>query len=361
MDTVAFCNYLRDVRRLSPRTVEGYRRSLAELETFCQAEGLDPKRLTPQHARIFMGTLRQRGCGNSTIRHYVTAAKMFYHFRQTALNPFTDIRVPKPPRNLPRVLTQDEAARFVELPGSDPISIRNRAIVELLYSSGLRVGELVALNIQDINLRERFVYVLHGKGDKDRIVPLGRPAAAALKRYLRIRREDQALFTDKDGQRITARAVQMFVHKRAQALGLRATPHTLRHTFATHLLEGGMDLRCIQELLGHADISTTAIYTHVNGTHLLSGYKNHPRAKRSSEDDPIEHHYDEGVAENPALYQRAWRAAKRAGLKLNKSPLGGYRLTDQKGDGVAGSHYELSAEDVVSYCAQTPLRKGLIS
>jgi len=206
-----------------------------------------------------------------------------------ASNPAVDIRAPKAAKRLPGTLDVDQIAQLLQIPGDDALAVRDRAIIELFYSSGLRLAELVGLALTDIDLADRTVRVL-GKGAKTRIVPVGRKACEAIRAWLKERAtlaniDETALFVGRNGDRLKPRAIQLRVAQWARRAGLpaRVYPHLFRHSFATHLLESSKDLRGVQELLGHADISTTQVYTHLDFAHLARTYDaSHPRAKRKS-------------------------------------------------------------------------------
>jgi integrase/recombinase XerC len=203
-----------------------------------------------------------------------------------ARNPATDISAPQVPRKLPNTLDVDQMARLLQIQGDDPVTVRDRAMLELLYSSGLRLAELVNLNPEDVDLDDAMIRVT-GKGNKTRLIPVGRMARTAISQWLRIRLElvvgeEKALFIGVRGRRISPRTVQNRVHHWALKAGIpqRVYPHLFRHSFATHLMESSRDLRAVQELLGHADISTTQIYTHLDFQHLAQIYDEaHPRAR----------------------------------------------------------------------------------
>jgi integrase/recombinase XerC len=207
-----------------------------------------------------------------------------------AANPASDVPSPKLPGRLPKTLDVDQIARLLELEGDDPLVLRDRAVMELFYSSGLRLSELTGLDVADLDLAEGLVRVT-GKGGKERIVPVGRKAREALTQWLNARREilgeaaEEALFVSRLGRRLSTRSVQTRVREWARRLGMATGvhPHQLRHSFATHLLESSGDLRAVQELLGHANIGTTQIYTHLDFQHLARIYdKSHPRARKRS-------------------------------------------------------------------------------
>ncbi len=287
-----FLVHLRDQRRFSPRTLVAYRRDLAALMRFCEAIRItDWRALAPPQARAFVGMLRRRGSSGKTIRRCLSASRSLYRYLLdeglVSRNPFAGLPVPNTGKRLPRSLSVDQAARLLSLPGDGLLDLRDRALLELLYSSGLRLSELVALDLDSLDLASGLVRVT-GKGAKTRVVPVGRHARQALEAYLAVRPsltapEEPAVFVTHRGQRISPRAVQLRVGRRAreQGLGMPVHPHMLRHSFASHLLESSGDLRAVQELLGHSDISTTQVYTHLDFQHLAEVYDAaHPRARR---------------------------------------------------------------------------------
>ncbi|MGN6513375.1 MAG: tyrosine recombinase XerC [Lysobacteraceae bacterium] len=284
-----FLQYLAVERRASPNTLDGYRRDLAALVAWCTLQGLVVEAVTPEQLRAFVAAEHRRGLSPTSLQRRLSACRSFYrwllkHGRITA-SPATGVRAPKAPRKLPQVLDPDEAKALVEVPTDAPLGLRDRALLELFYSSGLRLSELCALRWRDLQLAEGLVTVL-GKGSKQRTVPVGSHARAALEAW---RGEqggaaDAPVFPGRNGA-ITPRAVQLRLRQLAQRQGLfkRVHPHLLRHSFASHVLESSGDLRGVQELLGHADIATTQIYTHLDFQHLAKVYDAaHPRAKRRS-------------------------------------------------------------------------------
>ena len=285
--------HLLQERGLSPRTAGSYGRDLADLARYRADRGLPGwDALDDEHVRGFAAWRHRNGASGPSIRRALSAIRAFYRFliREGAArrNPAVGVAAPKSPRRLPQTLDPDQVAGLLEAPsGNDPLAVRDRAILELFYSSGLRLAELVGLDLHRLNLEEGTVDVL-GKGRKQRIVPVGRLAREALGRWLEVRRglapaDEAALFVGRKGRRLGARAVEYVVKRRARGQGLGAVvhPHTLRHSFASHLLESSGDLRAVQELLGHADISTTQVYTHLDFQHLARVYDQaHPRAKR---------------------------------------------------------------------------------
>jgi integrase/recombinase XerC len=327
-----FRRYLSSERRLSAHTDKSYARDLAALVKFCDRLKLAYwSELDSQHLRSFAAHSHAGGLGPRSIQRRLSAVRSFYAFllRESQLeaqreaqrtahdarpragrrtgrgaapaaaasrdatritrNPALDVRAPKAARRLPHTLDADQMARLLQIPAGDALAARDRAIMELLYSSGLRLAELVGLDLASVDLRDRVVHVL-GKGSKARIVPVGRAAAQALREWLKerpalARQQQTALFVGRNGARLGARSVQLRVAywARRQGLGVHVHPHLFRHSFASHLLESSGELRGVQELLGHADISTTQIYTHLDFQHLARIYDaTHPRARRKA-------------------------------------------------------------------------------
>lgn len=284
-----FLEHLRHERRSSPLTIKHYGRDLTQLHDFCTRRGIsDWSDVTPEHASAYAATLHRQGLGPRSIQRALSAARALFRYllREglVAQNPFAGARAPKGPKRLPNTLSVDQMNRLLGFDGQDPVAVRDRAMLELIYSSGLRLSELVALNVDDVDLRDATARVT-GKGAKTRVVPVGRQAQAAIEAWLRVRSPgaERALFTGRAGRRISARSVQQRLRRWAlhQGIETRAHPHMLRHSFASHLLESSGDLRAVQELLGHADIATTQIYTHLDFQHLAKIYDQaHPRAKR---------------------------------------------------------------------------------
>jgi len=287
-----FLDHLRLERNLSAHTIKSYRRDLNCLIAYCEKRGLDSwSTLAPHHLRAFASRIHAQGLSPRSIQRRLSGVRSFMNYlvREDLLrqNPVVDISAPKVARNLPNTLDIEQMGRMLSIPGNDPISARDRAMLELLYSSGLRLAELVDLDPADVDLDDGVVRVT-GKGRKDRLIPVGRKAKTAIREWLRARpdlarTEERALFVGARGRRISPRSVQMRVRYWAKQAGIpqRVYPHLFRHSFATHLLESSGDLRGVQELLGHADISTTQIYTHLDFQHLAQIYdKAHPRARR---------------------------------------------------------------------------------
>jgi integrase/recombinase XerC len=301
-----FRRYMGTERRLSAHTDASYARDLAALVKYCDKSGIsDWARLDPQQVRAFAAHAHAAGLGPRSIQRRLSAVRSFYEFllrerpaelsrdarrgARVRANPAQGVRAPKSARRLPQTLDADQMARLLEIPRGDVLSTRDRALMELLYSSGLRLAELVGLDLASLDLKDRTVRVL-GKGRKSRIVPVGRAALKALRGWLQeraalARSDEAALFVGRNGRRLGARAVQLRVAfwARRQGLTVPVHPHLFRHSFASHLLESSGELRGVQELLGHADISTTQIYTHLDFQHLARIYDaTHPRARRKA-------------------------------------------------------------------------------
>ena len=287
-----FLGHLAKERRLSSHTADAYRRDVQALLRYCQENDLQQwSELDSQHIRSFAASCHRQGLGPRSIQRRLSAVRSFFKYlireNLCSKNPAQDVSAPKAPRRLPKTLDADQMTRLVEVSGDDPQVMRDRAMMELLYSSGLRLAELVSLQIHDIDLADRTVRVT-GKGNKTRIVPVGRHALAAVAAWLKKRShlaksDESALFVGARGKRISPRTVQARIRRWAtiQGIDARVSPHMFRHSFATHVLESSGDLRAVQELLGHANISTTQIYTHLDFQHLARIYdETHPRARK---------------------------------------------------------------------------------
>jgi integrase/recombinase XerC len=309
VDRVAqFRRYMTTERNLSAHTDSNYARDLTALIKFCDAHKIDDWSVVDtQHIRLFAAHSHSKGLAGRSIQRRLSAVRSFFEYlvketrvqelareRPTDLinvkrNPAVEVRAPKSSRRLPETLDADQMASLLEIPAGDSFVTRDRAIMELLYSSGLRLAELVDLDVDRLHLADRSVRVT-GKGRKERIVPVGTEALDALRKWLSERAgiakpTETALFVGRGGERLGRRAVQTRVAywARRQGVSLRVYPHLFRHSFASHLLESGGDLRGVQELLGHADIATTQIYTHLDFQHLARIYdKTHPRARRKA-------------------------------------------------------------------------------
>jgi integrase/recombinase XerD len=287
-----FMDFLSFERGLSPRTLSAYRRDLVGFLAFLEESGIaGPSAVAPEHLRAYTFALKDRGLAPTSIRRAQSALRTYFGFLIAegvlAEDPTERLEAPRTTRRLPDVLDRTDVVRLVEAPDPDsPVFWRDRAILEFLYATGVRVSELVALSLRDLNLEEGFAMVF-GKGSKERIVPVGQTARTVLERYLSGCRLELdrgqgkgMVFLNQRGAPLTRMTVWSIVRAAATRAGIhgKVSPHTLRHTFATHLLEGGADLASVQELLGHADISTTQIYTHVDREYLREIHRRfHPR------------------------------------------------------------------------------------
>jgi integrase/recombinase XerC len=289
-----FRAHLGSERRLSPHTGSNYARELAALVAWCDTQSIEDWRgLDSQHLRSFAARSQAGGLAPRSVQRRLSAVRSFlrYLVRERALpgNPALDVRAPKAARRLPGTLDVDQVGRLLEIPPEDALAIRDRALMELLYSSGLRLAELASLDLPDLDLRDHTVRVT-GKGSKTRILPVGRKAREALEAWLDERAGlaavgETAVFTGRNGRRLGHRAIQARVAywARRQGLPVHVHPHLFRHSFASHLLESSQDLRGVQELLGHADIATTQVYTHLDFQHLARIYDQaHPRARKKT-------------------------------------------------------------------------------
>lgn len=287
-----FVRHLEMERRLSPQTAKNYRRDLDALVAYCDSQSIPNwKAADNEHFRAFAASCYRNGLGARSIQRRLSACRTFYRYlmreKYVKKNPLNGVSAPKGKKRLPENLDADRMARLLDIPGDGVLVNRDRAILELLYSSGLRLSELTDLNMGDIDHNDGTVHVT-GKGNKDRIVPVGRKAIAALKRWGKSRGaiaavDEPALFVSNRGTRISPRSVQARVRHWAKRQGIDSNvyPHLFRHSFATHVLESSHDLRGVQELLGHANIATTQVYTHLDFQHLAQIYdQTHPRARK---------------------------------------------------------------------------------
>ncbi|HEX9207613.1 MAG TPA: tyrosine recombinase XerC [Steroidobacteraceae bacterium] len=287
---------LRNERQLSAHTASNYGRDLASLIDYCTTQGITSwEQVDAQHVRMFAAREHRQGLAPRSIQRRLSACRGLFRFllREGDLrrDPSGDVQAPKVRKRLPTPLDADSMARLLEFRSDDRLGIRDKAIMELLYSSGLRLAELLGLDLADLDLRDRTVRVL-GKGRKTRIVPVGRQAIQALQAWLAQRATvaavgEQAVFVGVNGSRLGPRIVQRRIARWARLQGLpeHVHPHMFRHSFASHLLESSQDLRAVQELLGHANISTTQVYTHLDFQHLARIYDAaHPRARRKKGD-----------------------------------------------------------------------------
>lgn len=288
-----FLKFIRIQRGDSPHTIRAYRRDLIEFFEFAKTK---PELVEPIAIRGFISERILKGNSKTTVARKLSTIRSFFSYLYSEgiikINPARTVSSPKIKRKLPNFLTVDDAFKLVESPSEDKFTIqRDKAILELLYSGGIRVSELCNLNLDDIDLKSGLIKV-KGKGKKERIVPIGQKAKEALKKYLAIRHllrikkklqaEESPLFINNRGKRISDRQVRRIVKKYASLVGIqdKIGPHTLRHTFASHLLMEGADLRVIQELLGHSSLSTTQIYTNIDLKHLIEVYdQSHPLTK----------------------------------------------------------------------------------
>ena len=287
----AFLRHLERERNASPHTIRAYGEDLAQFEAYLQRElGRVPRPGDVDHllVRGFLAELHQRGLRKSSSARKLAGLRSFFRYlcREGRLpaNPARALQTPRQDKRIPSVLDEAQVASLLDLPGEGTAAVRGRAILELLYGTGIRCAEAVALDVHELDLDARMVRVL-GKGRKERVVLFGRPAQRALGAWLaeraRLSPRSDALFLNARGARLSGRSVRALVARRVKQLALarRCSPHTLRHSFATHLLLRGADLRAIQELLGHASLSTTQRYTHVDTRHIIEVYKKaHPRA-----------------------------------------------------------------------------------
>lgn len=293
-----FITYLQDVRRLSPHTISNYTRDLLSLQHYCEKSNKDGiEALVEADIRAWASQLHRRGLAGGSIQRSLSATRSYYNFlgreKGELRNPATSVQAPRKPRKLPKTLDADQVDKYLEFDLDTALALRDSAMAELFYSSGLRLAELAAVNINDIDPQSKLLTVT-GKGRKTRTVPVGSVALQTIARWLEIRPPDAAemadpgaLFTSNRGHRISVRNIQARLKLQGRKSGMHQDvhPHMLRHSFASHMLESSGDLRAVQELLGHANISTTQIYTHLDFQHLAKVYDAaHPRAKRRKDD-----------------------------------------------------------------------------
>ena len=293
-----FLGYLELERGLSRNTLEAYRSDLEQYGAYLRTHELDPLRITPPELAGFVSSLAEgrdgrRAVAPATLQRKIACLRSFYrHLRREQLidhDPASELRAPRSRARLPQVLSRDEVGRLLDQPrGSGPVALRDRALLETMYACGLRASEAIGLELSDLDL-DAGILRARGKGSKERLVPVGSKAVASLRLYLdkaRPRlvgvRDERRVFVNQRGAGLSRQGLYKIVQRHAAAAGLdhRMSPHTLRHTFATHLLAGGCDLRSLQEMLGHADIATTQIYTHLSADRLRDVYFDaHPRAQ----------------------------------------------------------------------------------
>jgi len=296
---VRFLRYLKNERNASELTIKSYREDLTILNGYfidTMGRSPSPDSIAPVDLRGYVAALHEAGYAPTSISRRLASMRSFFKFAQREgladSNPAKPLRNPRRQRKLPHFLTGDEIGKLLAAPPqTQPMGLRDRAILETLYSAGLRVSELVGINLSDLDLEDGLVRV-RGKGRKERLAPLGSYAVKALQKWIgkRVPHESEddkkgAVFLNKFGKRLTTRSIGRMLEKylKITGLDLRTSPHTLRHSFATHLLNGGADIRSVQELLGHKSLVTTQIYTHVSTAGLKKAYeKAHPRAKRGA-------------------------------------------------------------------------------
>ena len=282
-----YLEYLKYERKLSNNTILSYSDNLKQFSAYFENKNL--LNLTEQDIRIFIASLNKT---EKTKAHYLTVLNSFYSFlcheNKIKINPCENIRQPKLPKKLPNYLTIEEVDKLLDVRLDSPLAYRNKTMLELLYSSGVRITELIELKLNNVDFTDEIIRVI-GKGSKERIIPLGDEALKYLKLYINQYRNlilktktSDYLFINNFGNKITRQGFFKIIKKECKAQGIdkNVSPHTLRHSFATHLLNNGADLRIIQELLGHSDISTTQIYTHISKEKIKQDYENHPRYKK---------------------------------------------------------------------------------
>lgn len=283
-------------RRLSVHTIKAYRRDIKKLFEFAEKRSLMLWQGLNNHSvRLFSASLNANGMHAKSIQRILSAGRGLSQYliqqRQLTTNPFDDVRAPKAEKRLPKTLSVDQVTALIEIDINDPLSYRDKAVMELFYSSGLRLAELCSLDLHDLNLPDKMLRVT-GKGNKTRDLHIGRQADKAIREWLMQRnslplKDYEAVFVSIHGNRISTRAIQQRVKYWAQRQGIEisVSPHMLRHSFASHMLESSGELRAVQELLGHSNISTTQIYTHLDFQHLAQVYDDaHPRARKSKKD-----------------------------------------------------------------------------
>ncbi|MCW8977079.1 MAG: tyrosine recombinase XerC [Sedimenticola sp.] len=291
-DLEAFCLYLRHERRLSHHTLTNYQRDLERVAEWCQKQPIDSwNNLTPQHTRAFIAQRHRQGISGKSLQRELSALRSLFRYLmregKADSNPVNGIRAPKSDKHLPDTLDADLLGNLLNAKPANALEQRDLAMMELLYSSGLRLAELVSIDLHDIDTSDATLEVV-GKGAKNRRVPVGSKALAAIAAWKQVRDnlakpDETALFVSQHGTRLQPRSIQQRLKQWALKQGVNRNlhPHLFRHSFASHLLESSSDLRAVQELLGHADISTTQIYTHLDFQHLAQVYDSaHPRARK---------------------------------------------------------------------------------
>ena len=291
-DLEAFYTYLESERRYSPHTLQAYRRDLDAFIAFSRQRKFDSwNQVDDLHVRAFVASQHRKGLSGTSLQRQLSSVRSLFNYlcrhHRADSNPAQGVPAPRAAKRLPETLSVDQLECLLAFPGDDALACRDRAVMELFYGCGLRLSELTGLDLADINWDQHSISVT-GKGRKQRHVPFGRKAEQALKQWLQHRSidaepEQRALFTSRNSRRISNSSVQQRLKKRAlqQGVGISLHPHMLRHSFASHMLESCNDLRAVQELLGHANLSTTQIYTHLDFQHLAGVYdKAHPRSRK---------------------------------------------------------------------------------
>jgi integrase/recombinase XerC len=288
----SYLRHLHIERRLSPLTCRHYRRDLEAFGRWCEQQGLLRwSEVDGEHVRAFSAACYRRGLGARSIQRQLSASRSFFRFlvrqKHVRANPVEGVRAPKAPKRLPGNLDADRMAKLLDIGDDSPVGLRDKAMLELFYSSGLRLAELAGLDLGSVDTADATVRVT-GKGNRERVVPVGRHALGALRAWQAARaqlaaQEESALFVSTRGTRLRPRSIQARVDlwARRQGIDMKLHPHLFRHSCASHVLESSHDLRAVQELLGHANISTTQIYTHLDFQHLAQVYdQTHPRARK---------------------------------------------------------------------------------
>ena len=292
---VDFIQQLKYEKRASVHTLTNYQRDLNRLQDYCNANKIAHwSNVQQTDIRAYISARHRKGIGSTSLQRELSAQRSFFYFlikkRLLAGNPAQHVQAPKQPRKLPKTLDVDQLSGLLEAGASSILETRDLAMFELFYSSGLRLSELVALNTEDLDLEDRTLIIRSGKGGKSRVLPIGRKAILAIRNWVSLRKQmakdaEIAIFINNRGKRLSNRSVQLRLDQWCKKKGLpnHVHPHMLRHSFASHLLESSQDLRAVQELLGHSNISTTQIYTHLDFQHLAEIYdKAHPRAEKKS-------------------------------------------------------------------------------
>lgn len=287
-----FIVYLETEKRVSLNTITSYKRDLQQFTQFCEKQNFEHwSALQPNDIRSHVASRHRQGLGGSSLKRELSAIRSFYNYllkhKLVTVNPAQYIKAPKTIRKLPKTLDVDQISGFLEAGTNSVLEIQDVAMFELFYSSGLRLSELVNLNLSDLDLKDKLLRVQSGKGGKARVLPIGSKAIIALENWFKHRQPNSeielAVFLSKKGRRISCRMVQLRLKEWCIKKGVsqHIHPHMLRHSFASHLLQSSQDLRAVQELLGHSNIATTQIYTHLDFEHLAKVYDNaHPRAKK---------------------------------------------------------------------------------